>query len=1596
MSLQRRLTKAIKSLGKLLYRQPINGRKRKSFWLFRTFLISRKNHNFANAGFVLPTVAMVSLVVVLLTTAILFRSFERSKNASNVRVNEITLKAAAPALDRARAKINELFADPTLPRAVPSNATLYNTFISKLKTYTLGDEVPLKLAYDINNDKTIGRPVNAGIEEEETLETAWKFPLDTDNNGKFDSFILYSIYFRNPTQKDGNPIRARKPLDARAQPIVSSACDTEGQTSASLVGNSGWYKLPTGELKKSFFVYSVTVPISDEKDLPKQYYEKYRGNKGFSALELQQDRMQLPITNNAVVYEDDLDITPGPRFRINGRVFTNSNLFTAKSGNDPITFFQVSSPESCYYERENGRIIVGGNIAGDSPIKASDKGEVTVHLFKEDAVPTSKDVSSSNKSTNNPPNEVAYNSQAYAKRIDFLVKAQLDPDNNGILTAATNDPQEVQDNVKKRLFDDESLDAAKVRKEELEVYFRKRTRRVPFKEVPYNPKQDITEYTLNTVLQTTGGDKNTLRPPDEWMNPSDANTKLILSTAQLEAKDPEEVDKTPIKEDFLGDRISIGNNLPQTRWEDGKWVTETDGQNIPGVKWKNSNKTRQRFARVKQLSDLGATQRDGFWEKSAAIKQSDPLDVVGGLRVITGAGVYSPVNSNLAPPPTKLEDDPDTSIKEDLLTVPIVWPDTMPMSVPDSADPTNLTKYSRGHLVMRATAVYHYKSNSYDPLTPETYQKPIACVSNYYDPTNKDTARNISPLPDISGEVIGSRPANAKSNNGVSYSVPSVTSINITRGQVLNANKLFTTIPQGFEANNSSIDLLERLKYQANLAFPNGRFVNPLLRQALSKSTTAQLTLSEQSALDSTICALKIADGSLTRDSTVISDGTIKEITFLDARQVKTVDADPDITNINVSAPKRKLTGKYDLAIEQRQPLEIRATVIDLDKLRKKTIGSTTPTQEYLLPNSGIIYASRDDIEADSSDKSENVSATDYKLDPQRRPNAIMLINGDNLSRVNNYRPEEKGLILATSLPVYVQGNFNKHNFQEFTDELQPANWDTKFYTRLKANRQFNFACRPNDPRLSKCTSGETWRPASVIADAVTLLSPNFRPGFRDEGDYDLRNNEDNYNDAVNKRLKNGFWDNNFVTSKEFKDVDYLTRSGSGENSSYFNNFVTPIQRRVDFPEYVMEMCFNVNISQCGSGDWYVGLDLDGKPGTIPNDLDIKVKSSDSRITGTSPAKVNQLVAGTTAKPAMEGFERFPRRLAFKRNSSDELLDISGNVIVPSSSTSRPIPLGIKAGKVDVTGSIPDKAINKNALWFANTNSTVDPPLPTTIQYNNTDKLFYSFPAAGATSKDQPVLEPVIQLQVTTENPKNTSDYGNDLAKNSKKVKETKWLPPAEETTFNLVIAGGDTPSRVGTSTNPYYESNGGLHNFVRFLENWDKIPANISGSFIQFKRSIYATAPFQAITRPTPDGMPKPKSIFNRELNTQDPAPSARPAYNTDSTIKGEAPYYMAPNRNWGFDVGLLSQNPDLFAQRFVEPSTNPPDEFFREVGRDDPWIQTLLCAAQPDNWKDTKTFGFDVAPSNLFGSQFLEERMSFKRALPNTAHPEKCPGEP
>jgi len=1654
-----KLSKVIVSLLRRVLGVTRSGAKRLMRAMLRSLMAMGRRARLPVAGFVLPTVTMVLLVVILLTVAITLRSFDRGNLARNVRVNQQVLAAATPALDRAKAKIQfMLYEDPQRPTATPSDNEMYRMMSAAGTTnndiYTFGDEERLTLKYDLNVDGTIAPPANPpDAEKDEQIKTGWKYAVDTDNNGKFDTYTLYGIFFRSPERETASPNagtfkRSRKPLEARTPPmtgkIADPKCAVAAGTSASLVGDSGWYK-SEGKLKKSFFVYTVNLPITTPANANE---EAFKGIPSFSALEYQQDQTRVPLSNNAVVYEDDLEISAGVDFRINGRMFTNSNFF-ATTGQDvngnpkTLKLFQVSSPASCFYEQENSKIIVSGNAVNAGVVTPA--RTVAVDLFTQGGQPTQTTLISSASSDKL---DLLYNNEAYSDRLSTIVDtwiASTTPNPVPPISApVAADPVSVQQLTK-------GPDFVTSRRRALEGYFKARLRKVPFGDTTSTP---------SSLIQGTG---DTLGPATELNLLKSADTAISgdltgptgITLVNLPALNPT---LNPTDEKLLGDRIQVGNNLPELRWDTTstppKFIGLEPPQKVVGSTWDDVGE-RTRTPRVTQLADVGSTDRAGFWELAAAQAPKTPVDGVGGLRVVTGGGVYERLNSFLPPPgwdnprtPGVVEaletyDDPATAITEEY---PIVWPDTMPMSPvlgvqkvfnndtvnPDPAvvapakgwatkelpatsaglpsgaasliDPST-PKYAKGDLRMRATAVYHYANNAYDPTQPDPGQTAIGCISSYYDPSNSSTARNFGgTLPDVSGGFLPgtSTPAGTRddfigSNNGVVYGPPTT-----ARPGSASAPDLITGLLGGVSPSE--------LEKQANYVFPNGRFANEPLRKALIKDA-ADRTLADIAAIDATMCAFGILG---TPNFTLgakpdIDDGAIEEVAFLNGRDIKAIDRN-DINPVTgspttvdetftLSSPltgneKAYLAGKYELALEERQPLEIRATVLDIEKLRTKTIPliGTGPSPEYLLPNSGIIYATRDDALPDRSarqpnpsneldeDKSKTVSPTDSQLDPTRRPNGIMLINGEKLFRggaspatVNSVEEvvKEKGLTLVSNLPVYIKGEFNKHTQEEFSDASLAPDWGN-FYTRSTLNT--NFACRKGDPRLA-CGTGDDWRPATVLADAVTILSGDFREGFRNEGDFDLRNNAGgttfapgvvpvpNTTDphsATELRRNQGFYNNNFVTNglssgafdidsvlnggnTRLTDNSYLTINGNGLNSSYFNNFVTPIQRRGNYPEYLMEVCTKLPVSACTEKDWYV----DPGPALL---------KATATLVGTAYAPTTHK-AGTTAALPDPTLQRFPRRVAFQRTSDN----------LDNATPTKVTALGIEgvSGNIQAYDTSIGSAVPRetaNSLWFGSSGANLEAldfdktnplfvlnsvtlPDPSTDGFPFTDgiKPAPKFdPSVPLNLDKHPLLMPVLQISRATD----TAPAAGSLPPEGQIVELTKWLLPVPATPniqeFNLIVGSGDVPSRkIVSAATSAGEFNGGLQNLPRFIENWrdGAISTKIVGAFIQLNRSAYSTAPFLSRLANS-----LPRSVFSPTGFGTQVYPLN--GYKT-SNGGGSIPFFSPPGRNWGFDVGILSQPPDLFTQRFTAPSTKTkPAEFFREVARNDEWVQTLMCA--------------------------------------------------
>jgi hypothetical protein len=334
-----------------------------SQWLMRSFLIlGRKQRRPANAkaGFVLPTVTLLLLVVSLVIGAILLRTGSRTNQVIGAREEQVIYNAATPAIERAKAKLEYLFSDKEAdrrPTGVPSDEVLMSMLLNdenqyypgmvRVKNpdpYTLQDERLRRI--DINND---GRP-----------DAAWSYEQDVDNDGRPEK-IVYSILLRRREGtvrlEDNNDQRKSLNLVVRNGPIntidiSNSQCSSVVQQNNAPAANNGqpvltdpsaWFPVSTATLRKTFQVNAIVIS------------NKGGTSRTVATLEFQQDRELNRGNKWGAWFRNDLEISPAGNFNWNGAMYTAGNLIVGNSG---FKGFLISAPNSCFYKDASSSEIV--------------------------------------------------------------------------------------------------------------------------------------------------------------------------------------------------------------------------------------------------------------------------------------------------------------------------------------------------------------------------------------------------------------------------------------------------------------------------------------------------------------------------------------------------------------------------------------------------------------------------------------------------------------------------------------------------------------------------------------------------------------------------------------------------------------------------------------------------------------------------------------------------------------------------------------------------------------------------------------------------------------------------------------------------------------------------------------------------------------------------------------------------------------------------------------------------------------------------------------------------------------------------------------
>ncbi|MEM6450283.1 MAG: hormogonium polysaccharide biosynthesis protein HpsA [Cyanobacteria bacterium P01_D01_bin.105] len=355
--------------------------------LLRSLFFINKPVRGSQAGFVLPTTVLLLLVLTLTVGAMSFRTFSRTQSTFLAREQQVIDNVAAPAVDRAKAKLEYLFTrDTRLPgTGTPSSdvlATLVRNItsvgagglgISALGTdpYTLPDETRL----DINDD---------GV-----ADNAWSFSYDLNGDGMADDgeVIAYSLLMDDavdPANAVGGSGTATSTRDddikledtgsannkLKANNLVTRNGPLNTDETLSACGGSrepeqGWLPVSEAALEKNF---QITAYVSNGKDL----------GRANSAIELQQVRRALRGNRWGAWFKNDIEIHPGPIFNWNGAIHSEGNIMLTNRYRGHM----VSSHNSCLYEEDSSQLTMAqhdNNTDGTIDVDSGDFQGQLIH-----------------------------------------------------------------------------------------------------------------------------------------------------------------------------------------------------------------------------------------------------------------------------------------------------------------------------------------------------------------------------------------------------------------------------------------------------------------------------------------------------------------------------------------------------------------------------------------------------------------------------------------------------------------------------------------------------------------------------------------------------------------------------------------------------------------------------------------------------------------------------------------------------------------------------------------------------------------------------------------------------------------------------------------------------------------------------------------------------------------------------------------------------------------------------------------------------------------------------------------------------------------
>jgi hypothetical protein len=352
----------------------------KAFYrLWRNFFIAYRQRT--QAGFVLPVTVLMVVMMLLIVTSLMIRSYQRSEQVIGAFQTQQLQNAATPAIERAKAKLERMFSDLaggvyTRTSGLPNESVIEDILLkSHPETYKFPGEEPIKL--DTDGD---GSPDQFA---------GWKFETDANGDGDTkdseDLITAYTIVFRatkavnattlktvdpklvgtnlgnikfqpfnNETEKANNLVVSNGPILPKPEETTAAGCQvTINPDDPNRPEVNGWFSLSSAVLMKNFQVYAVSVPRGITKD---------QGNAALSTILYQQDRTFSSGSKWGAWFRNDIEINPGFDFIWNGAMHTEGSIFTRPEKSN-FRSFLISGKNSCFYRPEtNSQITARGHF----------------------------------------------------------------------------------------------------------------------------------------------------------------------------------------------------------------------------------------------------------------------------------------------------------------------------------------------------------------------------------------------------------------------------------------------------------------------------------------------------------------------------------------------------------------------------------------------------------------------------------------------------------------------------------------------------------------------------------------------------------------------------------------------------------------------------------------------------------------------------------------------------------------------------------------------------------------------------------------------------------------------------------------------------------------------------------------------------------------------------------------------------------------------------------------------------------------------------------------------------------------------------------